>query len=113
MLFIVGNNCLNIYVVYQNFAYIDSLECKCRTPLMLAAAFDLPEAVSLLCSAGADVNMRDLDGNTALHYAYACSSSHAMSALEDNNANTDIANNAGNTPFDVIGLIDTISPIFK
>jgi hypothetical protein len=36
-----------------------------------------------------------------------------MSALEDNNANTDIANNAGNTPFDVIGLIDTISPIFK
>eukprot|EP00603_Paraphysomonas_imperforata_P015364 CAMPEP_0114452376 /NCGR_PEP_ID=MMETSP0104-20121206/1482_1 /TAXON_ID=37642 ORGANISM="Paraphysomonas imperforata, Strain PA2" /NCGR_SAMPLE_ID=MMETSP0104 /ASSEMBLY_ACC=CAM_ASM_000202 /LENGTH=1372 /DNA_ID=CAMNT_0001624623 /DNA_START=163 /DNA_END=4281 /DNA_ORIENTATION=+ len=100
-------------VLIQNFAYVDSLEFKCRTPLMLAAAFDLPAAVTLLCTAGADVNLRDLDGNTALHYAYACGSNQAMSALESLSASSDITNNAGDTPFEVVGLIDSIAPIFK
>lgn len=80
---------------------------------MLAAAFDLPAAVTLLCTAGADVNMRDLDGNSALHYAYACGSNRAVSALEDRDADSSIENNEGNTPFEVVGLIGTISPFFK
>ena len=55
-----------MFGVPKNFAYIDSLDFKCRTPLMLAAAFDLPSAVAVLVTAGADANMKDLDGNTAL-----------------------------------------------
>lgn len=96
----------------QNFAYVDSLEFKCRTPLMLAAAFDLPAAVTLLCTAGADINLRDLDGNTALHYAYACGSNKALSVLEDRGADSTIENMAGSTPFEVVGLISTIAPLF-
>jgi ankyrin repeat protein len=67
----------------------------------------------VLGTAGADLNLRDLDGNTALHYAYACGSNQAMSALEGMSASSDITNNAGKTPFDVVGLIDSIAPIFK
>lgn len=80
---------------------------------MLAAAFDLSTAVALLCTAGADVNLRDLDGNTALHYAYACGSNHAVSALEDRNVDSSIENNDGKTAFEVMGLIGTIAPFFK
>lgn len=80
---------------------------------MLAAAFDLPAAVTLLCTAGAGVNMRDLDGNTALHYAYACGSNHAVSVLEDRDADSNIENNEGKTSFEVAGLIGTIAPFFK
>ena len=34
---------------------------------MYAAALGLPNAIKLLCSGGADVNLKDIDGNTALH----------------------------------------------
>ena len=81
---------------------------------MLAAAFDLPAAVALLCSAGADVRARDLGGNTALHYAYACGGNRAVSALEDRrDVDRSAENSAGQTPLEVMGLIGTVPPFFK
>ena len=80
---------------------------------MYAAAFNLPSAISLLCTAGADVNLRDLDGNTALHYAYACGSNAAASALEEKNIDANIENNDGKTALEVLGVMRTIAPFFK
>lgn len=87
------------------------MEGKCRTPLMFAAACNLPDCISLLCTGGSDVNLRDADGNTALHYANAYGSIAAVSALEARGGDRNLANGKQLCPDDVIGQHDAVQPI--
>ena len=79
-----------------------------RTPLMFAAACNLPDCINLLCTGGSDVNLRDADGNTALHYANAYGSVAAASALESRNANRTLENNKQLTPDDIMGKYNEV-----
>ena len=77
-------------VILQQKPYPDCLDWQCRTPLMMAVAADLPlAALEALVSAGADLEVKDLDGNTALHYAYAYGRMGSSVWLEAKGANAD------------------------
>jgi uncharacterized protein len=54
--------------------------------------------LSFLLSKGADSNMRDRDGNSALMLASQLSYAEGISLLLDRRANVDLANNSGETP---------------
>ncbi|RUS81492.1 hypothetical protein EGW08_010748, partial [Elysia chlorotica] len=51
------------------------------TALMYAVRLDLPTAIPALVNAGATVDLRDQDGNTAFHYASMFRQWSVMSAL--------------------------------
>jgi ankyrin repeat protein len=53
---------------------MDSLDRNCRTPAMYAVALNSVSALRIIVEAGADLSMKDLDGNTLLHIAYMYSS---------------------------------------
>jgi ankyrin repeat protein len=95
----------------QNFAFVDSLDYLCRTPLMLAAAANLVECIDLLIVSRTEVNSSDIDGNTALHYAYAFGSMAAASVLELRGADNTRTNNSGATPLDVTGMTNAVKRI--
>ncbi len=88
---------------------MDALDIKQRTPLMYAAASNLPDAVKILVSSGCKINIKDNDGNTALHFAYAMGSIAAASALESCGADVTISNNGGRQAFDVVGISSAVS----
>jgi uncharacterized protein len=54
--------------------------------------------LSFLLSKGADPNMRDREGNSALMLAAQLSYAEGISLLLDRRANVDLANNSGETP---------------
>jgi uncharacterized protein len=54
--------------------------------------------LSFLLAKGADPNMRDRDGNTALMLASQLSYAEGISLLLDRRASVDLANNSGETP---------------
>jgi ankyrin repeat protein len=91
---------------------VDSLDINCRTPLMLAAACNLPQAVTLLVDCGADINATDIEGNTALHLAYAFGSISCALFLESRGADTNILNTSSRTPSEEAGRQSTLIPIF-
>lgn len=78
---------------------------------MFAAACNLTDCVSLLCTGGADINIRDLDGNTALHYANAYGSIAAAAVLEGKGADNTALNSNQLTPDDIIGQFKAVLPI--
>ena len=84
-------------------AFVDAVDLRCRTPLMLAAATNLVEAVEILLLAGADVNAHDLDGNTPLHLAYAFGAASAIVALESASADSFSKNHNGKEPLELAG----------
>ena len=86
-----------------NHAFVDAVDFKCRTPLMLAAATNLVDAIEILLLAGADVDAHDLDGNTPLHLAYAFGAASAIVALESASADTLSKNHSGRTPLELAG----------
>ncbi|MEJ2754135.1 MAG: ankyrin repeat domain-containing protein [Chloroflexota bacterium] len=77
-----------------------------ETPLIPAAARNLPEIVALLLVNGADIDHQDNLGRTALHYAAfskygGISSPAAAKLLIDHGAALDIEDNEGLTPLDI------------
>lgn len=93
----------------RNKAFVDSLDCKARTPLMFAAACNLLDAIILLLDSDADMNLKDnISGNTALHYAYATGSMAAASLLEERGADMSVKNCDGKIPIDVTGIMNSI-----
>ncbi|CAM5784608.1 ankyrin repeat domain-containing protein [Ottowia pentelensis] len=56
-------------LLLEHYAFIDAQAPNGNTPLMMAAFYSTPEAVKLLIQAGADVNMRNSGGKTALDLA--------------------------------------------
>lgn len=63
--------CLNVVLPYHPDLEMIPQEyySKGETPLLYAAKNNAGEAVKLLIDAGADVNVKDTDGNNALYYA--------------------------------------------
>ena len=55
-----------------------------------------------MCSQGADVNIQNDEGNTALHFAIANQFFSIVDVLKASGAKEDIANNKGFTPWDCI-----------
>lgn len=74
-----------------------------QTPLMLATINGHGTSVRLLIQKGADINMQDSQGNTALHLAVIWNLPDAMyKLLIGQKASDTIANNAGKTVKDLI-----------
>ena len=71
-----------------------------RTPLMIASRYGQLDAMTLLIKQGANVNLQDKEGETALHYAVDGSdvSCEVLSCLIENGANFDAFSNSGCTP---------------
>jgi ankyrin repeat protein len=70
-----------------------------RTPLMLASScYSKPESVLLLLKAGANVDARNKNDSTALHYAAINGKADAISFLIDYKANIKARNAGGDTP---------------
>ena len=71
------------------------------------------DVLELLLSHKADINMKDFDGKTPLHYAMSKSPS-IVSALIENNADVNSINNKGETPFfSAMQNLDYSSDIIK
>jgi ankyrin repeat protein len=66
---------------------------------MLAAVEDVPEAITLLCEAGADVEAQDFMGNTALMVAAVEGRSRTVQALLARGARASATNRDGLTAF--------------
>jgi ankyrin repeat protein len=60
-----------------------------------------PEIISLLLTGGANPNLQDVDGNTALHYASNYRRAEAISILIEHGAALDLVNNNSETALDV------------
>jgi uncharacterized protein len=56
-------------MLIENSAYIDAESPNGTTPLMMAAMYGTPEAVKLLIEEGADVQLKNAQGLTALQFA--------------------------------------------
>jgi len=98
-------------VLLLHKAYANCLDWQCRTPLMMAAAADLPHAaLEALVAGGAELDCKDLDGNTALHYAYAYGSMGASVWLEAKGASADAKNLRDYAPFELVGNMGHIQP---
>ena len=73
------------------------------TPLMLAAKFDVGEAVDKLIERGADMDAIDHDGWTALHFAATLGNQSSCEILLRKGANPNVQNKYGYTPLMTTG----------
>ena len=97
----------------SNRGFVDSLDYRCRTPLMLAAAANLLEAVKILVRSGSDLNASDIDGNTALHFAYGFGCATVAVYLESQGiANTEAKNHTQYMPIEMSGRVSQLMPVF-
>jgi len=69
-----------------------------RTPLTIAAMYERVAAIKALIDAGADVNVKNRDGNTPLHIAARDGRTEAIKALIQANADVNAKDYIGRTP---------------
>lgn len=102
----------SLTTLIQCNAFVDSLDHKCRTPLMLAAAANLTHVVKILLDSGSDMNITDIDGNSALHFASAFGCASVMVILEARNANQNLLNLSSKSPIEMAGKCRDLLPLF-
>jgi ankyrin repeat protein len=73
---------------------------KDGTPLMAAVVKGHIEITKALIGAGADPNLTDANGATALHYAVLFNNQELVSLLMDANASAFMKNDGGQSPLD-------------
>lgn len=71
-----------IEFLLENSAYIDAESPNGSTPLMMAAMYGSPESVKVLIQAGADLNVKNQLGLTALDFAVRGQRQNAKELLE-------------------------------
>jgi len=80
-----------------------------NTPLI--ERWSPPEYLQFLLANGANPDLQDTNGNTALHEAVLSGRTNNVKVLLENKANPDIQNNAGDTPLDIaIRPLESPSP---
>ena len=77
---------------------IDITDGEAATPLMHAALYGNNDIVSWLINNGADVNLQDRNGFSALHYSIQEMQMDIVINLLDHDASIDIKDSHGNTP---------------
>ena len=93
---IIIDQLLNMAPIRDSVNYRDSVNFK-RTALMGAATNGNLEIVKKLRAAGADIELRDWNGSTALHIAILNNHTEIVQQLIDDKANIDAADKEGNT----------------
>ena len=73
----------------------------------------MPDAVGILLDNGADVNVTDLERNSALHLAYAFGALSSALLLESCGANTELLNGRKRVPSEEAGRQDTLIPLLQ
>ena len=71
-----------IELLLDNSAYIDAESPNGSTPLMMAAMYGTPESVKVLIQAGADLNVKNQLGLTALDFAIRGNRQNAKELIE-------------------------------
>jgi hypothetical protein len=89
-------------------AHVDGMFCD-WTPLMVAAYNNHTAAVDALVAAGADIHRDIHDGNTALHCASKWGHLRTARLLLEAGARTDLRNEEGNRPIDVVRVLCRLS----
>lgn len=84
---------------------------SCEDESLIQAALYNPNAISLLVSAGANINCRDNEGDTPLHYA-AYYNTDVLPFIE-NGAQVNAKNNKGYTPLHYASDKLELNPIYK
>ncbi|KAH9126916.1 hypothetical protein LEN26_008422 [Aphanomyces euteiches] len=88
---------LDTFLQEGGLKHINAFGMHDRTALMLAAAWNASQSVSLLLRRGANIHMKDPDGNTALHLAAENNSKKSLQALIHGEALLDDQNRLGYT----------------
>jgi ankyrin repeat protein len=88
---------------------------KDGTPLMAAVVKGHTEIAKALIGAGADPNLTDANGATALHYAVLFNNQELVSLLMDANASAFMKNDGGQSPLDFAKMHNdkTLNTILK
>ena len=88
---------------------------KDGTPLMAAVVKGHTEIAKALIGAGADPNLTDANGATALHYAVLFNNQELVSLLMDANASAFMKNDGGQSPLDFAKMHNdkTLNSILK
>jgi len=83
------------------------------TPLISAAVFGKTEVARALIEAGADVNLQNNEGSSALHTAAFLCRTEIVRMLLENGANKELKNIYGSTPLvSVAGPFEEVKPIY-
>ena len=77
-----GGHVQVIDFLLENSAYIDAESPNGTTPLMMAAMYGSPESVKLLIQAGADLNVKNMVGMTALDFAVRADRQNSKELIE-------------------------------
>jgi len=98
---IENNDLIQVQEFINNGIYVDSiLDFLNNTPLMLASILGRKEIVEFLLDKEADVNLTDIEGNTALNIAASAefSSPEIVELLINAGSDVNTVNSNGNTP---------------
>ena len=77
-----GGHLATMDLLLEHHAFIDAQSPNGTTPLMMAAMYGTPQAVKLLLEAGADVNMRNQLGMTAIDFALKANRADAAALIQ-------------------------------
>ena len=84
------------------------------SPLIIATVFDKIDIAKLLIEAGADLNMKNNDGSTAIHTAAFFCRTEALDALLKAGADKSLKNNFGMTAYEsVLVPFAEVEPVYK
>lgn len=89
------------YLIEKNVCPIDSVDDRCNTALHYACGTFMVDVVTILVEHGADINIRNIDGNTPFHFAAKTGSIDIVNFLLEKGGDTNAKNKKGNTPVNI------------
>ena len=107
----------NLEVVQQHIAAGSNINVKDpfggSSPLISASVFGKPEIAKALINAGANLNVQNNDGSTALHTAAFFCRPEIVKMLLDRGADKTIKNNYNSTPYETVAApFSEVKPVY-